>query len=119
MKNNFYDDVLIKLKRAYSKDETVSALIKKLSETEVVLGQRNDEIDELKEKVKELQSLLFNREQSLNHHKKVQLTINNGIKESVLYKNLLNRNKKLDDTLNRLRKDNWNLISENIKLKSK
>ena len=50
---DFYDRTLIRLKRQYSKDEVVAALIKKLSETEITVGILKDEIDYLKS---ELQS---------------------------------------------------------------
>jgi hypothetical protein len=42
---DFYDRTLIRLKRQYSKDEVVAALIKKLSETEITVGILKDEID--------------------------------------------------------------------------
>jgi hypothetical protein len=46
-KNNHLDWVLIKLKRRYTKDETVSALAKKLSEVEIELGKAISYIQEL------------------------------------------------------------------------
>lgn len=48
-----FDDILIKLKRHYGKDEVVSALSKKLSEAEILIGQLKSEIDFLQS---ELQS---------------------------------------------------------------
>jgi hypothetical protein len=46
--NNYLDRVLIKLKRKYSKDETVSYLTKKLSEVEIKNGMLISELEELK-----------------------------------------------------------------------
>jgi len=47
MATTYIDDVLIKLRRQYSLDETVSALNKRLTEIEIKLGQANSYIDEL------------------------------------------------------------------------
>ena len=52
-KQDFYDRTLIRLKRQYSKDEVVAALIKKLSEAETEIGKLSAEIDYLQN---ELQS---------------------------------------------------------------
>ena len=45
---SYFDRVLITLKRAYSKDETVAALSKKLKDTEIELGKSIAYIHELK-----------------------------------------------------------------------
>lgn len=50
---DFYDRTLISLKRQYSKDEVVAALIKKLTEAEIEVGKLKAEIDYLQN---ELQS---------------------------------------------------------------
>ncbi|KQC33973.1 hypothetical protein AAU57_12010 [Nonlabens sp. YIK11] len=47
--NDFVDRTLIKLKREYSKDETVAALTKKLREVEIELGKANAYISELED----------------------------------------------------------------------
>lgn len=47
MKSNYFDGVLIKLKRQYSKDDTVMALSKKLSDVEIELGKSIAYIHEL------------------------------------------------------------------------
>lgn len=49
--NNYFDKVLIKLRREYSKDELVSALSKKLSEAEIENGKLNSYIQELESKI--------------------------------------------------------------------
>lgn len=48
----YLDHVLIKLKRKYSKDEVVSAISKKLSESEIKIGILQDEVEYLNEKLK-------------------------------------------------------------------
>ena len=55
---DFYDRTLIRLKRQYSKDEVVAALIKKLSETEINVGILKDEIDYLKSELQSDKELL-------------------------------------------------------------
>jgi cell shape-determining protein MreC len=49
--SNYIDNVLIKLRREYSKDELVSALSKRLSETEIENGKLKSYIDELESKI--------------------------------------------------------------------
>ena len=43
--DDFFDNILIKLKRKYSKDEVLSAVIKQNSEYEIEIGQLKSEID--------------------------------------------------------------------------
>lgn len=54
--NKYIEDVLIKLRRKYSKDEYVSILLNKISYLEVELGKSNSYIQELEEE-KHLKSL--------------------------------------------------------------
>jgi hypothetical protein len=49
MESNYFDGVLIKLKRQYSKDETVMSLTKKLSDVHIELGKANAYIHELED----------------------------------------------------------------------
>ena len=48
---SYIDNVLIKLRREYSKDELVSALSKRLSEVEIENGKLNSYIIELESKI--------------------------------------------------------------------
>ena len=48
---SYIDNVLIKLRREYSKDELVSALSKRLSEAEIENGKLNSYISELESKI--------------------------------------------------------------------
>jgi predicted RNase H-like nuclease (RuvC/YqgF family) len=47
-----FDNVLIKLRRQYSKDETVAALSKKISELEIENGALKSEIEHLEFELK-------------------------------------------------------------------
>ena len=47
--DDFIDNVLIKLKRKYKKDEVLSAVIKENSELKIEIGQLKSEIDYLTE----------------------------------------------------------------------
>ena len=49
--SKYIDNVLISLRRKYSKDELVSALSKKLSEAEIENGKLNSYISELESKI--------------------------------------------------------------------
>jgi cell shape-determining protein MreC len=49
--SKYIDNVLIKLRREYSKDELVSALSKKLSEAEIENGKLKSYIQELEGKI--------------------------------------------------------------------
>lgn len=51
MKSKYIDNVLIKLRREYSKDELVSALSKRLSEAEIENGKLKSYISELESKI--------------------------------------------------------------------
>ncbi|WP_424493920.1 hypothetical protein [Salinimicrobium sp. GXAS 041] len=52
MENTYEDNVLIKLRRAYGKDEAVAALNKKVSELELENGALKSEIDHLNHELK-------------------------------------------------------------------
>jgi chromosome segregation ATPase len=55
---SYEDETLIRLRRQYSKDETVAAISKKLSEAGVKNGVLRSEIDELKYLLQESDNLL-------------------------------------------------------------
>jgi hypothetical protein len=54
--SDYFDRVLIKLKRQYKSDEVVNALSKKLSEKEIQIGILKDEIEYYKAELKTLDS---------------------------------------------------------------
>ena len=53
-KNDYLDNVLIKLRRQYSADETVAALSKRLTEKDIEIGQLKAELDYLNNEGKDL-----------------------------------------------------------------
>lgn len=53
-RNNYVDNVLVKLKRQYGKDETVKALSKKLRESEVKNGKLLSEVYHLENEIENL-----------------------------------------------------------------
>ena len=62
-KEELYEDrVLLKLRRKYSKDETVAALSKKVELLEVEKGKLLSEIEYLEHTIKELKSSVNNKE---------------------------------------------------------
>jgi len=75
----YLDGVLIKLKRKYSKDEVVSALSKKLSESDFKNGELVSELDELKH-------LLQTSSKENKSLKKDVCKANESYKETHLYK---------------------------------
>jgi len=52
-KYDFVDNVLIKLKRKYGKDEVISALAKQLTDKDVEIGKLKSEIDYLNSELEE------------------------------------------------------------------
>lgn len=99
----YFDDVLIKLRRTYKKDEYVSFLHKKLSKTEIELGKANSYIQELEDKVK---NFGMNKE------------LNKQCKLDELYLMRSNENKNLRSELKKTRDTNRELICEIVKLKN-
>lgn len=57
MENKYIDNTLIKLRRLYSKDETLNALFKKVEELSIENGILHSEKDELEYKLKNLDIL--------------------------------------------------------------
>lgn len=51
---DYFDKILIKLKRQYSKDEVFSAIIKQNSDYEIQIGQLKSEVDYLNDKVSKI-----------------------------------------------------------------
>jgi hypothetical protein len=65
--DDFIDNVLIKLKRKYRKDEVLSAVIKENSELQIEIGQLKSEIDYLTENhKKELSKLKSDLKNEIN-----------------------------------------------------
>lgn len=117
---SYFDNVLIKLKRAYSKDETVSALSKKLSEVEIEFGKAIAYIHELEDE-KHKQTLKTGGEQWFQKYNKLKGRFDKmeaKIKNDELYLKAHNEIKRLNAEMSRLRKSNGNLVYENNLLKN-
>jgi hypothetical protein len=56
--NNIYEDVLIRLKREYGKDELVASLLKDIKELKIEHGKSQSYIDELKFDKEQLQKTI-------------------------------------------------------------
>jgi len=88
--DDFFDNVLIKLKRKYSKDEVLSAVIKQNSEYEIEIGQLKSEIDFINDcREKEVQELKESHKKELSKLKsdlkqELNIEIQKELKESKL-----------------------------------
>mgnify|MGYP000105285445 CR=1 FL=1 len=105
---DYTDKVLIKLKRKYSKDETVSALTKKLKEVEIENGKLSAEIQHLEYELKK----------DFDNKEVMKLAKIEARKEK-LYPLKLNENKKLRKENIDLRRYRSELINEVLVLKKK
>ncbi|MFA5299340.1 MAG: hypothetical protein WC389_14210 [Lutibacter sp.] len=100
-KIDFYDRALISLKRQYSKDEVFAALIKKLKETEVEVGKLKAEIDFLEN---ELQ--VDKEKKEINRLGRIEA------RKDEMYKTQLERCKKQQVEIKRLRNEKNDLIAK-------
>lgn len=98
---SYFDRVLITLKRAYSKDETVAALTKKLIEVEIELGKSISYIHELEDE-KHQHNKLKERFDKLDKE----------VKQDELYLMRSRENSKLHSELRKLRKANNELVGK-------
>lgn len=101
--NKFDDNVLMNLRRQYSKDETVAAMEKKMKQLEFKSGQDDSEIKHLTDEVNKLASQL----------KKALQTIEDNKPENIVDKRIYQRNatiKKLEKRVERYKKSNEELI---------
>ncbi len=108
MEKDFVNNVLISLKRTYEKDEVVSALYKKIENKEFLIGQLTSEIDYLNNEIK---NYINNKEISRESKKE--------IKKEELYKNQKAIIKSQNEIIEKLKKDNANILLELIKSKHK
>ena len=118
---SYFDNVLIKLKRAYSKDETVSALSKKLTEVEIELGKSIAYIHEL-EHEKHQMTLKTGGEQWFEKYKKLKERfdkLDKEAKQDELYLMRSKENSRLHSELKKLRKVNNDLVNKIYLLENK
>lgn len=104
MNKEWQENVLIKLKRQYSKDDTVRALSKKLSEREIELGKTKSELDEANYKLENLAKSL---------RKELRYEVANS-----LNKKFQNKLSKQSALISKLRKEKAELINRFITEKS-
>jgi SMC interacting uncharacterized protein involved in chromosome segregation len=111
-KHDYFDNVLIKLKREYNMDELVASLIKQISEKDVLIGQLKSEIDELKYELGKYQ-LDTQEIKKLNKEARI------GFRKDELVKGIKLENEKLLRMVRELRRVRDNLISKNVALTNK
>ena len=112
--SKYFDNVLIKLQRTYSKDEAVAALSKKLSDTEIELGKQISYVQELEDEKNTKGDQWFEKYTKLKKKHDIEMS---AFRKNQRYKSMLDRNKKLQEHINRLSKDNGDLILELQKLR--
>ena len=109
---SYFDRVLITLKRAYSKDETVSALSKKLKDTEIELGKSIAYIHELEDE-KHQRTIKNDGEKWFEKYKKIKERfdkLDKEAKQDELYLMRSKENSRLHSELKKLRKTNNELV---------
>lgn len=111
---SYFDRVLIKLKRVYSKDETVAALSKKLTEVEIELGKSIAYIHELEDE-KHQKTLKNGGQEWFEKYKNVKLKLQKmdaDAKKDELYLVKCKENQRLNSELKKMRKANKELINK-------
>lgn len=106
----YYSDVLIKLRRKYSKDDAVSLLNKKISELETYNGELISEVDHLNSEIEKIKT---------NYKSIIEIEIEKFLSK---YKNAIEANKEIEYLKNRVSKlqiINEELASKICKMKNK
>lgn len=122
------DEILLRLKRKYSRDEEFKLILQELSEAKVLIGQYKSEVEHLN-------YLLQSRaEQPLTNHEKKELkklqeknqeliaaneTLRQQLRNSEAGKNLTEKNQKLIKDNKSLRNDVKTLVNKIIQLEKK
>jgi hypothetical protein len=110
---SYFDNVLIKLRRKYSKDEAVSALSKKLQEVEIELGKAISYIHELEDEKKQT-SFKNGGKKWYDKYKKIKERfhhLDEKAKKDELYLMRTQENSKLHSELRKVRKENKELVN--------
>lgn len=105
---SYEDNVLIKLRRDYSKDEAVSALFKKIDELSLELGKMTSEIAHLEHELTKKED-----------NKEVMKLAKVEARKEKLYQLKLNENAKLRKENQRLQKYKSEILNELLLLKEK
>lgn len=103
-KSKYIDRILVRLKRQYSKDEYVAALLKKYSELEIENGVLRSERDEA----------IYNLEKTLKLPSKIKAQIG----QRTYYRRRIQEIKSLREKLKKLKLDYDNIFQELIKCKN-
>jgi hypothetical protein len=107
-KKDYIERTILRLKRQYSKDELVAALLKEISEKDVLIGKLSAEIDYLQH---ELQS---NKEQKeINRLAKIE------VRKEELYRMKVEDNRKQRAEIKKLRMIRNDLMAKNNALSKK
>lgn len=101
MKKDYFDNVVLKLKRRYGKDELVSHLIKKLKEAEIEIGKLKSEIHHLEHELN-----ISQEQREVKRIAKIEM------KKNELYQKSKSKIKKQEEEIKELRKFRDRLISK-------
>ena len=105
-KHDYFDNVLIKLKREYGKDEAVAALIKQVKEKDLEIGKLSAEIDYLNSEIES------NKEQ-----KEINMLAKVEARKDEMYQIQLQTNRKQRKKIKELIHVRNDLIATNNKLR--
>lgn len=104
-------EVLLNLRRQYSKDETVALMSKELSEAHIEIGMLKSEISELKDELKLLKQTSVQAYKSANDQlKKENKALRSQLNKSGASIDLQNKNQSLISENKKLKKDKEDLI---------
>lgn len=117
MAKDFFDDILIKLKREYQKDEILSAIIKENSELNTEIGKLKSEIQHLEYEIVAKKEVDEN--EIIEFKKKFIKEINREIRVDNRIIQLKEHVKKQDKLIESLRKNISELVYKNYQNKEK
>lgn len=109
---DYIERTILKLKRKYSKDELVAALLKKISEKDVEIGQLTSEVQHLQS---ELEKTISEKE----NNKEVNKVAKAIARKDELYIIQKNENTRLREEIKKVRQNNSELINKICLLKNK
>lgn len=109
MSKDYFDNVLIKLKRKYSENEVISALTKKLSEKDFKIGELTSERDELKHNLR-LITKKYNHAQNIKGSKEIA----KEVKKEQMYKSLKEQISAYKQQIKSLREMRDKLLNEKL-----
>ena len=115
MEKDFFDDVLIKLKREYQKDEILSAIIKQNSELNIEIGKLKSEIEHLEFELQNQKKI--EKQEIVEYKNKLIKEINKEVKLDNTVMQLKGHIKKQDILISSLRKNISELIYQNLNKK--